>query len=313
MRAWRLLPERIGRAFAPDLVEKAREAAGVRADVVTSADTLTLELETAIEIDRSIRADVVVDGELTERLDLEPGPFQGSVALPTGEHRVEVWLPQVGRTWLRSVRLDGAATPTPAAGTRWVTYGSSITQCSAAAGPSETWPALVARTLGWDLTCLGFGGQCHLDPAVARTIEALPADVVSLCLGINIQGGATLSARTFAPLAADLIDRVRESHPEATIAVITPIVSPPREVTPNAVGLDLVTMRTILAEIVEATDDARLHLVDGPSIIGPDDVHLLPDDLHPDEVGYRLMGERLASVLGALHEATGAPAGVTVA
>ena len=302
VRVWRLLPDRIDRAFAPDLVEKAREAAGVRADVVTAADTLHLDLELGIEIDRPTRVDVLVDDELAHRVDVEIGRSRLELPLPAGEHRVQVWLPQVGRTWLRSVALDGAAKPAPAASTSWVAYGSSITQCSAAAGPSQTWPAIVARTLGWDLTCLGFGGQCHLDPLAARTIEALPADVISLCLGINVQGGATLSGRTFAPLVADLLDRVRDSHPDATVVVVSPITSPPREQTPNEVGLTLQAMRDILADVVAGTDDDRLHLVDGPSVIGPDDAHLLPDDLHPDETGYRLMGERLAAVLGRLHE-----------
>src|SRR5690606_39018830 len=100
VRAWRLLPDRLDRVFAPDLLEKAREAAGVRADVVTVADTLTLDLDIGIEIDRATRVDVVVDGRLVERLDLPIGRYRGSVALPAGEHRVQIWLPQVGRTWL---------------------------------------------------------------------------------------------------------------------------------------------------------------------------------------------------------------------
>ena len=33
-----------------------------------------------------------------------------------------------------------------------------------------------ARTHNLDLTCLGYGGQCHLDPIVASMIRDLPAD-----------------------------------------------------------------------------------------------------------------------------------------
>lgn len=300
LRAWRILPELVGRAFSPELLSKAREAAGVRLDVVTDADTLTLEGDLTIVLDRDHRVDVLVDGALHERVDLQHGPVSLGVALPAGEHRVQAWLPQVGELWLRSVQLDGSTSPAPAAAARWTTYGSSITQCSAAAGPSETWPAVVAQALDWDLTCLGFGGQCHLDPVAARTIAAIPADIVSLCLGINVQGGATMSTRTFGPQVAGLIDQAREAHPEASIAVMTPIVSPPREDTPNAAGVTLRWMREAIAEVVAGTDDDRLHLIDGPSIIGHDDMHLLPDQLHPDAVGYRLMGERLAAVLGPL-------------
>lgn len=299
-RAWRILPELLGRAFSPELLAKAREAAGVRLDVVTDADSVRIEGDLTIELDRDHRIDVLVDGVLHERVDLAHGPLGLTVALPAGEHRVQVWLPQVGDLWIRSVQVAGAVSAAPAAAARWTTYGSSITQCSTAAGPSETWPGVVARALDWDLTCLGFGGQCHLDPVAARTIAAIPADIVSLCLGINVQGGATMSTRTFGPQVAGLIDQVREAHPEAPIAVMTPIVSPPRESTPNVTGVTLEWMREVIAEVVAGTDDARLHLVDGPSIIGFDDVDLLPDELHPDAVGYRLMGERLSAVLGPL-------------
>lgn len=302
LRAWRLLPELVGRAFSPELLSKAREAAGVRLDVVTDADLLHIEGDLVNEGLAATRADVLVDDQLHQRIDLKPGPVSLSVPLPPGEHRVAAWLPQVGELSLRSVQVTGSAQPAPAAPVRWTTYGSSITQCSAAAGPSETWPAVVARTHDWDLTCLGFGGQCHLDPVAARTIAAVPADIVSLCLGINVQGGFSMSQRTFGPQVAGLIDQVRAAHPEAPIAVMTPIVSPPRESTPNPAGVTLEWMREAIAEVVAGTDDDLLLLVDGPSIIGHEDVHLLPDELHPDAVGYRLMGERLAAVLGPLRE-----------
>ncbi|WP_420113627.1 GDSL-type esterase/lipase family protein [Pseudactinotalea sp.] len=299
LRAWRLRPELVGRAFSPELLSKAREAAGVRLDVLTDADTFTLEGELRVDLDRDHRVDVLVDGELHQRIDLEHGAVSLSVPLPQGEHRVQAWLPQVGQLWLRSAQLTGSVRA-PAAGTRWTTYGSSITQCSAAAGPSETWPALVARALDWDLTCLGFGGQCHLDPVAARTIAATSADLISLCLGINVQGGATMSQRTFGPQVAGLIDQVRDAHPGVPIAVMTPIVSPPRESTPNAAGVTLAWMREAITEVVEGTDDENLHLIDGPSIIGVDDQHLLPDELHPDAAGYRLMGERMSAALAPL-------------
>lgn len=300
LRAWRLLPRLVPRAFSPELLSKAREAAGVRLDVVTDADALRFDGRMHVEFDRDHRIDVLVDGEPHERIDLQGGPIDLTVPLPSGEHRVQAWLPQVGEIWLRSVRLTGAVQASPAATARWTTYGSSITQCSAAAGPSETWPAVVARALDWDLTCLGFGGQCHLDPVAARTIAATPADIISLCLGINVQGGATMSQRTFGPQVAGLIDQVRDAHPGVPIAVMTPIVSPPRESTPNAAGVTLAWMREAITEVVEGTDDANLHLIDGPSIIGFDDQHLLPDELHPDAAGYRLMGERMSAALAPL-------------
>ncbi|MDP3949669.1 MAG: SGNH/GDSL hydrolase family protein, partial [Microbacterium sp.] len=177
MCAWRLLPALADRAFAPDLIENARQSVGVRLDIDTDAESITFHGDLLLDIRRDARIDVLVDGELHRRIDLAAGPFTVAIAMPTGAHRVQMWLPQVGETWIRSVQLSGSAVPAAAAPTRWTTYGSSISQCNAASGPSETWPALVARALDWDLTCLGFGGQCHLDPVSTRTISAVSADI----------------------------------------------------------------------------------------------------------------------------------------
>jgi hypothetical protein len=132
--------------------------------------------------------------------------------LPRGSKQIELWLPQFGIFRLRALELSVNATVTPVKDTRprWISYGSSITQCRAAQLPTQTWPTIVARTLDLNLTCLGFGGECHLDTMVARTVRDILADVVSLCLGINVFGSASLSPRTFRPAIIGLIQTVRE-------------------------------------------------------------------------------------------------------
>lgn len=302
-RAWRLLPDRAERAHSPELIRHATMAAGVHAAVRTDADEARLDV--TYDHDLPARLDVRVDGELAQRVEVTAGEVTVRHPLPAGTHDVEVWLPQIGQCWVGPLALDGATTtaPLPAASTRWVTYGSSITHCSSAFGPSETWPALVARSLGWDLTCLGFGGQCHLDPIAWRTIAAQPVDVVSMCLGINVHGGASYSARTFGAHVSEFVEQVRLAHPRATLVVMSPIASPDREHAPSASGLTLSEIRdTVHAAVaVLQRDDPDLHLVDGLDVLGPDDVHLLHDRLHPDGDGYHLMGERLAARLGAAH------------
>jgi hypothetical protein len=57
----------------------------------------------------------------------------------------------------------------------------------------------VTRARGWDLTCLGYGGQRHLDPLIACTIRDRYADLISMCVGINIYGQGSLNVRTFLP------------------------------------------------------------------------------------------------------------------
>ena len=121
--------------------------------------------------------------------------FQG---LPAGSKHVEVWLAPNASAMLRELRLDdGAAIAVPPASgrRRWVHYGSSISHCMEAEHPTGTWPAVVARAADVDLFSLGLAGQCHLDQFAARTIRDLPADLVSLKLGINVVNADSMRER----------------------------------------------------------------------------------------------------------------------
>lgn len=293
VRPWRL-PHRDLALYPPDpLRDRAAMPAGVRIAFVTDATSIGGRVETDAEtspIDFCLDGALVATAELAERDSFRFGD------LPSGEKQVELWLPQHGGFRLRGLALDGGDRLAPGVprGPRWIAYGSSITQCRLAASPTQTWPAIVARALDLDLLCLGFGGQCHLEPMLARLIRDQPADYVSLCLGINVYGAASLGPRTFGPAIIGFVQIVREKHPDVPLAVVSPIYSPPRESTPNAVGLTLAAMRDEVAAAVEtlrAHGDRRITYVDGLRVFGPELAHLLPDELHPNAEGYRRMGE----------------------
>jgi hypothetical protein len=220
--------------------------------------------------------------------------------LPTGEKLIELWLPQDGTFQLRSLDLSDGAAVSPYLDTRprWITYGSSITHCKSAESPSQTWPAIVARGHGLDLTCLGYGGNCHMEPMIARMIRDMPADYLSIKIGINIYGGASLGPRTFRSAVIGFVETVREKHPDTPFAVVSSIVSQPKEVALNGAGLCLEAMRNETVEAVgalQAHGDRNLHYVDGLSIVGHEEAHMLPDDVHPDAEGYKYMGGRFLS------------------
>jgi hypothetical protein len=275
--------------------------AGVR--LTFRSDTTSLRCTVAPYPERS-PVDLFCDGALVasaETAELSELHFTG---LPAGEKTVELWLPQFGDFRLRSLEIDdGASLAAVTDGSpRWITYGSSITQCRTAASPSQTWPAIVARAQGYNLTCLGFGGQCHLDPMIARLMRDLPAELLSMCVGINIYGGNTLNLRTFGPGIMGFVRIVREKHPDTPFVVISPIFSPPRETTANAVGFTLQEMRAEVEAAVatlQAHGDHNLHYVDGREIFDAGAAHLLPDDLHPNAEGYRLMGQNFVSKVAA--------------
>ncbi len=299
---WRI-PEKDRSLYALPLAERAAMPAGVR--LTLRSDTRTLRGEMVAFPERS-PVDLYCDGEFVASTETADHTTFAFADLPAGEKTIDLWLPQFGEFCLRGLEIDEGASLDAVHDQRprWITYGSSITQCRQAASPSQTWPAIVARECGYNLTCLGFGGQCHLDPMIARLMRDLPAEFLSMCVGINIYGANSLNQRTFGPGIMGFVQIVREKHPDTPFVVLSPIFSPPRETAVNAVEFTLQAMRAEVEAAVatlQAHGDRNLHYVDGRQIFDAKLAHLLPDDLHPNAEGYQLMGQNFIRQVAKTH------------
>lgn len=286
--------------------------------------------------------DLVVDGRLTHQesaregwtlnIDIATGAATVVPADPQtlrfdglggGSKTIEIWLPHDETTELVALRSDAPIVPAPASVKRkWVHHGSSISQGSNATHPTGTWPAIAAALAGVELHNLGLGGGALLDPFAARTIRDLPADVISLKLGINLVNMDLMRLRAFGPAVHGFLDTIREEHPATPIVLVSPLYCPIREDVPGPTRFDMdvlaegrllfrasvsapearegkLTLRIIrqqLEAIVQqrAKSDANLHYLDGLDLYGERD-HLqlpLPDALHPDTATHQLIGER---------------------
>ena len=301
LKPWRLPHER--RTFFPSpddgLMIRAETASGVRLRFSTSARSFALEFG-ALSGEpgggrESFLFDATIDGEIAASAAAAPGSKIAEFAgLPEGEKIIELWLPQeipISLLALRSpenvpcVAVDDNRP-------RWVTYGSSLTHCVRAHSPARTWPAIVAREHGLNLVSLGFGGQCHLDAQVGFVIAELPADLITLKLGINCIGGS-LSPRTFPAAVLSLVRIIRERHPTTPIALISPIGYPPNEVEPNVVGYTIGAMRRDMADVTKRlvdSGDSNLSYFDGLEIFDlPLIARYTEDQCHPDGDGIEVM------------------------
>ncbi|HEU5333820.1 MAG TPA: GDSL-type esterase/lipase family protein [Actinocrinis sp.] len=243
--------------------------------------------------------------------------------LPAAEKDVEIWLPHHTRIEVIALRADAPITaPAATAAPRWVHHGSSISHCHAAERPTETWPVVAARLAGVEVVNLGFGGEAQADPFTARSIRDLPADLISLKLGINLVNHDTFRGRGFVPAVHGFLDTIREGHPDIPLLIVSPIICPavedrpgptvadpgradlwfisltdPAELEQDRLSLGLI--RGLLERIVaqRSADDPNLFYLDGRELFGAGDLADLPDNLHPNAAGYRRMGERFAQLV----------------
>lgn len=291
-------------------MERARSASGARLRFASDSRRLELTVEPTATDDEPRIVDLTLDGALVASQPIPSGSSSLLLELPGGASGdagssgaelpvYELWLHQFHSTRVVSIAIDDGSTFAVPVDRRprWLTYGSSISMCRTATSPARTWPAVAARACGLNLTNLGFGGECHLDPMVARVVRDLPADIITLKLGINVHGGASLGVRTYPGVVIGLVSIIRERHPTTPIGVITSIISPERETTPNAVGCTLEDYREMTRDATRRMRQAggtRLALFEGTDLFGEADAHLLPDGLHPNGEGYELIGRRAA-------------------
>jgi lysophospholipase L1-like esterase len=257
--------------------------------------------------DPNLGAEEVVDG---------PEEILTFAGLSVGMKEIEIWLPASASSAISSIATDAEILP-PAKNRKkmWVHYGSSISQSGETNQPSNIWAVNASHRLGLDIFNLGLAGQCHLDGFVARTIAELPADFITLKLGINILNGDTMRERSFVPALHNFLDIIRVAKPHTPIKIISPIWCPfhedipgptllvgtiltsaPRSIETSAGALTLKRVRVLLQDAVIKRNDKNLSYLDGLKLFNDSDVADLPDSLHPNDAGYQRMGERFAAL-----------------
>jgi GDSL-like lipase/acylhydrolase family protein/salicyl acyltransferaes SsfX3-like protein len=347
-----VLPHRLpawARAQSKDgqLAMAEAQPSGVRLAFRTVATAIELEvLPTKVRYAGAPAApdgvyDLLVDGRLAHQanassgnvltIDLSTGTTEfapGSpttvafTALPSGDKEIEIWLPHRERTELVALRTDAAVEQSQTAGRPvWLHHGSSISHGSNADSPTQIWPALAAARAGVELTNLGFGGSALLDPFTARTMRDLPADLISVKLGINLVNADLLRQRAFGPAVHGFLDTIREGHPTTPLLVISSIYCPIHEDTPGPCAPDFadgkvqfkalgdpaepgkLTLNWIRDELADLTaarakTDSNIYYLDGRELYGEQDfaVRPLPDQLHPDNATHHDMAERFADL-----------------
>lgn len=233
--------------------------------------------------------------------------------LGDGPKNIELWLPHSCSVELIEVRANAPLFSPHDSRPVWVHHGSSISQGGEASAPTQTWPVVAAARSNSSVLNLGFSGNAVGDPFVARTIRDLPAEAISLEIGINVINGDLMRRRAFEPALHGFLDTVRDGHPETPLLLIGPIPCPSVETQPGPTmirggmatsggdprqleqgSMSLEVLREALSSVMSHRSDQRLHYLDGTRLLAPAEVGDLDDGLHPNARALRRMGTRFA-------------------
>ena len=300
VRPWRI-DHKMRALFPPDHFRDILKAsAGIR--IVFCSDTTSLTIHTREGENKYPRIiDICVDGEVVQSAKVNLKDRVCFDGLASGMKRIEIWLPLWEEFWLGYLEVDDQAVvehPGPDDRPKWLTYGSSISQCVHAENPTQSWPGIVARRRNLNLTCMGFGGSCFLDPMVALTIAQQPADIISFFAGVNICSSESHNMRSFAPAVIGFVQIIRQAKPTTPIIAISQTHCAGNYLKENGQGMTLEMYREQMHQAVETMIDAgdkNLHFVNGYDLFGPaisnwDD--LMIDECHPNAEGFKVLADQ---------------------
>jgi hypothetical protein len=276
--------------------------AGVRIKIHSNTQSIKIGIVEAAEL---MEMDCLIDGSLVKTAWIPAGETMVSFDSLAGQSKlIEIYLSQKVPVPISGIWIDEGAEweLVDDSRLRWITYGSSITHCYYSDSPSQTWPALAANKMDFNLTCLGYSGNCHLEPMVARMIRDMPADIISFSAGINIVGGNTLSDRTFSPALIGFIETIRDVHKDVPLVIISPIFHREKEKIENQVGLSLEKVRNEIVQVVDLFKrhgDQNIYYIDGLDLFGEEYEKYMPDGLHPNGAGDKILAVRFQQLFEA--------------
>ncbi|RII19421.1 hypothetical protein DSC45_08045 [Streptomyces sp. YIM 130001] len=227
---------------------------------------------------------------------VDPGSSVVRLQLPSADGAFAIHLPEALRPVVRSVRLvPDAATLTPAPrAPRWLVYGDSIAEGWSASRPDLAWPAVAGRALGLDPVNLGYAGAARGALACAEQLASLPGEFITLAFGTNCWSRTPHSAELLRATVRAFLGTVRRRRPGTPVLVVSPVLRPDAESTPNALGATLAELREAVEEAAVSRADDRVQLLPGTGLLRPE--HLV-DGVHPGDEGHARIAAAVAEVL----------------
>jgi lysophospholipase L1-like esterase len=219
--------------------------------------------------------------------------FQGSAR---GTKQITIYLPSYQEVSVLAVGVDAGAelgTPVAFAERRPIVfYGSSIAQGACAGRPGMSYEAILARRLDVDFVNLGFSGSGRGEPEVVDLVNRVEACCYVFDLGKSYRMQPV-------EVYAEMLRRIRAAHPGVPIVVMTSIFATREWYDPNWAELSEY-VRDVAKQAAGAmigAGDRDVHLVDGLELLGPADADGFQEGVHPNDLGFTRIADRLEPTL----------------
>ena len=308
---WRF-PKSAVEELPPAVARLMRFSAGARIRFASNTSSLRVRLKASrvhsfgnMSPIGSRGLDAYVDGTywgsatVTEEGEQELTFFQGSAGTPK---EICIYLPSFQEVIVLAVGVDASAevgAPAPfAERLPIVFYGSSIAQGASASRPGMSYEAILARRLNLDYVNLGFSGSGKAEPEVVDLVGRVDACCYVFDLGKSYR---TQPAEVY----AQMLRRIRAAHPDVPLVSITPIFSTREffdgsytELSRHVRGVVTIATR----QLIDA-GDRHLHLVNGLELLGPADADAYQEGVHPTDLGFARIADRLEPLLRRLLDA----------
>ncbi len=234
-------------------------------------------------------------GEGTTRLDVPARDFLNSTS---GASRWILYLPEGMKPTVRDLRSTGGEITPASYQPIWLAYGDSVLEGWTATQPALAWPAIVGRECGIDVVNWGYAGAARGEIVTAQQIAQLAnyerkIEIISISHGTNCWTRIPFSVQMMEAQLAAFIEIVRTGHPQTPILVVTPVLRPDAENTPNILGASLSQLREAMEQTVRSMigmGDENLHLISGRDLISQEQ---LADGIHPNDSGHRSLADRI--------------------
>ena len=177
---------------------------------------------------------------------------------------------------------------------RCAIYGDSVTHGFTAKSIAGTYAFRLAKKKNWQLINLGIGGRAS-NSNDGIILGKIKYDLLVVLMGVNDwQGGK--SPTIYKKNMNNFIINFRKLNPITPICFITPLwVSSNWK--PRKAKFKLEDYRRVLRDVVKKRNDLNLKLIEGPDLIDHDKKYFDRVAVHPNDKGFKMMAERLASKL----------------